>query len=137
MLLNFRTCLLALILAFEFGSLAAQDGLNGQFKRRLYDADQLFDDGNYLRAFAIYDSLWDMRPNDVYLQFKTGASLVFKQNHRDEAFDILKDLKNDPDFPEATYYMARAKHFNYQFEEAINLYNEYLEFSKASGLQRI
>lgn len=137
MLLNFRTCLLAIVLVFELGSLAAQDNLGGQFKKRLYDADQLFDDGNYLRAFSIYDSLWDLRPNDVYLQYKTGASLVFKQNHRDEAFDILKDLKNDPDFPESTYYMARAKHFNYQFEEAINLYNEYLEVSKASGLQRI
>lgn len=90
-----------------------------------------------MRALAIYDSLWDFQSNSAYLQFKTGACYAFKSNGREKAFDILKSLRGDASYPEALFYMARAKHFMYEFEEAIDLYNEYLETHKISGGQRI
>ncbi|MEZ4722312.1 MAG: hypothetical protein R2813_10615 [Flavobacteriales bacterium] len=114
----------------------AQD-MSADFKRQLFNADILFEEGQYLRALAIYDSLWDRRPNDIYLQYKTGACYVFKQSGREKAIDLLKDLKGNSNFPKATFYMARAKHFLYQFEEAITLYNDYLDNNKVSGSDRI
>lgn len=115
----------------------SQDNLSGTFKRRLYDANILFDEGNYLRALAVYDSLWTEQPNDAFLQYRVGICHVFKSDGRERAYDLLKDLKDDPAFRDARFYMARAKHFDYHFQEAIDLYNEYLEQSKASGTQRI
>ncbi|GAB5540102.1 MAG: hypothetical protein Salg2KO_22050 [Salibacteraceae bacterium] len=115
----------------------SQEALSGPLKKRLYQADQLFELEEYIRAYHIYDSLWDLRPNDVYLQYKTGASSVYRATGRDEAYDILKDLRGSKVFPRATFYMARAKHFKYQFDEAIRLYNEYLQQSGASGAERI
>jgi Tol biopolymer transport system component len=136
MLPNVRSILCAVILVFSANLLFAQD-ISGPFKKRLYDADILFEEGSYLRALAVYDSLWDVRSGDVYLQYKTGASMVFQSTGREKAYDILKDLRGSTDYPDATFYMARAKHFLYQFNDAINLYNEYLEKSKVSGLRRI
>lgn len=138
MLLLLRTLVLSLV--FVCGNIVsthAQSELSNASKKRLYDADILFEEGNFLRALVIYDSLWDIQPNSAYLQFKTGACHVYKSNGREKAYDILKDLRGDTDYPEATFYMARAKHFMYEFDDAIRLYNEYLETFKISGGQRI
>tara|TARA_B110000046_G_C12993378_1_gene398869 strand:+ start:68 stop:1978 length:1911 start_codon:yes stop_codon:yes gene_type:complete len=115
----------------------SQNALTGPAIARLYVADMLFEQGEYLRAYDIYDSLWDMRPNDSYLQYKTGASCLFRSNGREEAYDILKEMKGNSDYPRVTFYMARSKHFLYKFQEAIDMYNSYLETTKASGNERI
>ena len=52
--------------------------MSAAFKKTLYSADELYNDGNYLRALVIYDSLWDKRPNDIYLQYKTGICHIIK-----------------------------------------------------------
>ena len=137
MLLNLRSIVCTgFVMMFTLSSMS-QENLNGPLKNRLYDADMLFEQGEYLRAHAIYDSLWDMRPNDSYLQYKTGASCVFRSNGREEAYDILKEMRGSTDFPKVTFYMARAKHFDFKFKEAIELYENYLEETKASGRDRI
>jgi len=136
MLLNLRSIFCASFVLISC-AIVAQDNVTGPAKKRLYDADMLFEQGEYLRALSIYDSLWDAKPNETYLQYKTGACYVFKSNGREQAYDILKDLKGSSDFPRATFYMARSKHFDYRFQEAINLYNDYLSNSKASGAERI
>lgn len=125
------------LLLFFTAPVQAQNDNEGNFKRRLYNADQLFEQGDYLRALSVYDSLWDGSPNDQYLQYKAGACYVFKSTGRKKAFDILKELKGNSAYPDVTFYMARAKHFDYEFEEAIRLYEEYLVTSKASGGRRI
>lgn len=134
--INHWISLCVLLISLNGGAFG-QDNLSPAFKKSLFTADILFEEGNYLRAFVIYDSLWDLRPTDQYLQFRTGACSVFKSTGRTKAFEILKELKDNKAFPEVLFYMARAKHFEYQFEEAIKLYDEYLVTTKASGTQRI
>ncbi len=133
--LRFLLCIGLMAGFAHFGH--SQDALPVPLKKSFFEADQLFELGEYIRAYNIYDSLWDIRSNDVYLQYKTGASCVFRATGRDEAYDILKDLRGSKDFPKATFYMARALHFKYQFEDAIRMYNEYLTTTGASGADRI
>ena len=111
--------------------------MSAAFKRSLYDADELFNDGSYLRALAMYDSLWDLRPNDVYLQYKTGVCMVYKSTGRDQAYDILKGIVGEEGYDDVVFYLARAMHFNYQFEDAIDLYNEYMQTQRPSESRRI
>ena len=115
----------------------AQDNMSAAFKRSLYDADKLFEDENYLRALAVYDSLWDLRPNDIYLQYKTGICYIYKSTGRDKAYDILKEIVGVEGHKDVMFYLARSKHLNYQFEDAIDLYNEYMQKERPSGNQRI
>lgn len=132
-----RNLLITLMLILFIDVSFAQDNLSAAFKRRLYDADQLFDDGNYLRALAIYDSLWDLRPNDTYLHYKVGVCHTFKSDGRDRAYELLKDLVNEDGYDKVLFYMGRAKHLNYAFEEGIQLYNRYLEEKRPTGTDRI
>ena len=129
--------LLSLLAISSFAQEGEGSDASGSFKRSLYEADLLFNDGSYLRALEVYDSLWDIRPNQIYLQYMTGVCHIYKSDGREKAFDILKELKGEPGFDEVTFYMARAKHLNYNFQEAIDLYNEFLEVDKPSGSRRI
>lgn len=115
----------------------AQPELEGAAKRRVKDADALYKDGNQLRALAIYDSLWNLNPNDKYLQYMTGVCNVYKSTGREEAYDILVNLEGNSDYPEVTFWLGRAKHLNYNFKEGIDLYNKYLEEDRPTGTQRI
>jgi hypothetical protein len=137
MLLNLRSIVCTGFVIYMSLTSISQNALSGPAKARLYDADMLFEQGEYLRAHEIYDSLWDMRPNDSYLKYKTGASSVFRSNGREEAYDILKEMRGNKGFPRVVFYMAKSKHFLYKFQEAIDLYNSYLETTKASGTERI
>ena len=84
----------------------AQDNMSAVFKRSLYDADKLFEDENYLRALAVYDSLWDLRPNDIYLQYKTGICYIYKSTGRDKAYDILKEIVGVEGYKDVMFYLA-------------------------------
>lgn len=136
--MNFKpiSTLLLLCLMFSLQSLA-QKSLSGNAKRALEEADILYNDDNYLRALAIYDSLLAHYPSDEYLTYQTGRSLIHKSTGRAEAFNVLKTLQGNPDFPEIEFYMARAKHLDYEFEDAIALYESYLENGKPTGTMRI
>ncbi len=114
-----------------------QEANSNAFKKSLYNADILFEDGQYLRALALYDSLGDIDPESNLIQYKIGICNVHKSNGRDKAYDILKDVSASSGFPDVKFWMARAKHLNYFFEDAIQLYNEYLETNHARGANRI
>jgi len=130
--------LLLTVLFLALGNLSiAQDSPSGPFKKSLFDADALFDDNSQLRALVMYDSLWNLRPNDTYLQYRTGVCYTFSATGREQAFDILKDLKGQEGYEDVTFWMARAQHLDYNFEKAIDLYNEYLEMGKPNGTMRI
>ncbi|MEX2595862.1 MAG: hypothetical protein WEC59_02950 [Salibacteraceae bacterium] len=130
---------LILITAFSIiaGSASAQDNLSAAFKKSIYNADKLFDEGRYLKARVIYDSLWNMRPNDVYLHYKVAACLVYKSDSREKAYELLKEIEGEEGYDDIIFYMARAKHYNYEFEEAIKLYNQYVDIHRPSGTRRI
>jgi hypothetical protein len=130
--------LLTTVLLILFTTVAfSQDNMSAAFKRSLFDADQLFEDENYLRALAIYDSLWDQRSDDVYLQYRVGVCHVFKSDGRERAFELLSEIQNEEGYDDVLFFMARAKHFNYEFEEAIQLFNRYIETARPSGSDRI
>jgi len=127
------SAVLVLIASFSF----AQENMSAAFKKSLYNADELYNDGNYLRALVIYDSLWDKRPNDIYLQYKTGICHIYQATGREKAYDILKSLVGEQGYDDVMFYLARAKHLNYQFEDAIDLYNDYLTSYRPTGTRRI
>ena len=89
--MNFKPFSTLLLLCLIFSLQAqAQKSLSGNAKRALEEADILYNDDNYLRALAIYDSLLAHYPSDEYLIYQTGRSLIHKSTGRAEAFNVLK-----------------------------------------------
>ena len=91
-------------------------------------ADKLFDSEQYLEATPLYLRLLSLQPRDLNYNYKYGTCLLFNSNRKQEALKYLNAAVNDPNAaPEAYYFLGKALHLNYQFNEAIKNYNFYLE----------
>ncbi len=93
-------------------------------------ADKLFDLEQYLEATSLYLRLLSLQPRDASYNYKYGTCLLFNSNNKQEAIKYLSFSVNDPaTSPDAYYFLGKALHLNYQFNEAIKQYNFYLEKS--------
>jgi tetratricopeptide (TPR) repeat protein len=71
-----------------------------------------------------------LQPRDVTYNYKYGTCLLYNSNNKQEAIRYLSFATNDPSIaPEAFYFLGKALHLNYQFNEAIKHYTTYLQKS--------
>lgn len=49
----------------------------------------------------------------------------------------MKEIVGVEGYEDVMFYLARSKHLNYQFEDAIDLYNDYMQSQRPSGSRRI
>ena len=93
-------------------------------------ADKLFDTEKYLEATPLYLRLIALQPKDVSYNYKYGTCLLYNSNNKQDAIRYLSYATNDPSVtPEAFYYLGKALHLNYQFNEAIKHYTTYMQKS--------
>jgi hypothetical protein len=92
-------------------------------------ADKFFDNEQYLDATPLYLRLLALQPKDVQYNYKYGTCLLYNSNYKSGAIKYLTyAVNNDPNIvPEAYYFLGKALHFNYQFNDAIKYYSLYNE----------
>ncbi len=92
-------------------------------------ADKLFDNEQYLEATSLYLRLLSLQPKDVSYNYRYGTCLLFNSDRKADAIKYLTfAVNNDPAIvPEAYYFLGKALHLNYQFNEAIKYYTKYNE----------
>jgi hypothetical protein len=89
-------------------------------------ADELFSEQKYAEAFPVYSQLVSLHPQSPIFNFKFGASAVYTGDGQTTSikhlsFAIKKGVKN----PLAHYFLGRAYHLNYEFEDAIDSYQDF------------
>ena len=93
-------------------------------------ADKLFEKKQYVEATKEYVHLLSLLPRDHNLNFKYGACLLYNSNQKNKAFRYLNYAILNPDIdPQAFYYLGKAFHLNFQFEEAKRNYQIYKDKS--------
>jgi epidermal growth factor receptor substrate 15 len=91
------------------------------------EADKLFENENYKEAHAIYVKLLAMDARSFEYNFRYGACVLLLSNNKSDAFKHLKYAITSPTInAESYYYLGKAYHLNYQFQEAIKHYKLYL-----------
>lgn len=89
-------------------------------------ADQLFNTGKYVDATPLYMRLLSLQPRDYGYNYHYGACLLFNSNKKQEALKYLNYANQDPSTqPDIFYFLGKALHLNYQFNEAIYNYSAY------------
>lgn len=129
-------CLLLVVILYSF---AQKKGSGIKYtkdeKMELARAEFLFDERNYALALPIYLKLGKSHPEDIYVTYKTGICYLYKSDEREKALDFLqKAYDNEPNFENILFYMGKAYAARYQFEEAKDYYNRFLN-SKPSAEQ--
>jgi tetratricopeptide (TPR) repeat protein len=91
-------------------------------------AELLYEEGNYLLALPHYRKLEEKFPAEEVLRLRLGSCLTYKSDETKEALEYLSGL--DPKKMRKTeygFFLARAYHLNYKFDESLLELDNYLK----------
>lgn len=95
-------------------------------------ARKLFTQKDYVNALPVYRELLNSYPKEPEYLYSTAVCLINLNGDMDEAIRLLKPVSVTDYSSLAIYYLGRALHLNYSFEDAIKAYSKYLLISKGS-----
>ena len=89
-------------------------------------ADKLFEDEKYIEATPYYLRLLAIQPRDHNFNYHYGACLLYNAGKSQDVFKYLNYAVTNVNVEaEANYFLGRAFHLNYQFNDAIKYYKIY------------
>jgi hypothetical protein len=94
------------------------------------EATQLFESGHYSEALPIYKRLVTLFPKDPRYQYYYGICLVQTNNDLIKAIDYLK-VASEKSVPRDVYFfLGKAYHYQYRFDEALDAYLKFQQFGE-------
>lgn len=89
-------------------------------------AEALYQEARYAEAMPLYSQLVSLYPADRTLNQRFGTTLLFVGEDKEKAIGHLKYATEDPGIDAAAWYwLGRAYHLNYRFQEALTAYQRY------------
>lgn len=92
-------------------------------------ADQLFVEENYAQAYKLYSQLVANYPKDPVYNYKLGVCMIYAEPDKKKSLAYLKfavaHQQGNKELKDAQFYLGKAYHINYLFDEAVKQYNEY------------
>jgi outer membrane protein OmpA-like peptidoglycan-associated protein len=119
---------------------ALAGGGNGDARKKFEKAEQLFGNENYEAALPLYLSLDSANKDNANLAFRIGMCYLNSATGKDQSVKWLEKAsaqasgkykgtalkeKNAP--LSSYYYLGKAYHFNYQFDQAITTFEKFRE----------
>ncbi|MBK7182040.1 MAG: hypothetical protein IPH89_03410 [Bacteroidetes bacterium] len=96
-------------------------------RKKIESAELFYSEQNYLRALPLYAEVYNVHQSELYLKYRTGICYLYKSDEKDKAITLLKELEQaNPKTTDINFYLGRAYHLNYKFDEAIATFNKYL-----------
>lgn len=83
------------------------------------EAYDFLNNGEFTKAYDAFDKLHARYPKELDYQFKLGICCLSYPEKKERAIEIFTDMKTKYKTKEADYYLARAYHSNYKFDEAL------------------
>jgi hypothetical protein len=116
--------LLLVLICFISATIVAQN------KDIQAEAAYYFEQKDYKKAYELYDKLYTQVPKNFEYKFRLGYSSLYYPEKKARAIEIFEDIKRTDKSPDADYYLAKAYHINYRFDEAIAAFENFI---KAKG----
>jgi epidermal growth factor receptor substrate 15 len=89
-------------------------------------AEKLYKAEDYVQATKVYTQLLAIQPRDYFYNFRYGTCLLYNSQKKSAAIKHLDYAsKAETIDPEVFYYLGKAYHLNYQFNDAIKNFNIY------------
>ena len=90
-------------------------------------ANKLFEDESFTEAYKLYAQLVANFPKDPEYNYRLGVCMIYSEADKKKCLPYLKQAASGgEDSPEDVYfYLGKAYHINYLFDDAIKCYNEF------------
>lgn len=106
-----------------------------QTKEEKEEAAMYFDEKNYKKAYELYDVLYTKAPKNLEFKFRLGYSSLFYPEKKARAIEVFEDIKRVDKSADVDYYLAKAYHINYKFDQAIESYNAFITLKESQKLK--
>jgi tetratricopeptide (TPR) repeat protein len=122
-----------LMLMISYSYLNAQDNKNTELK---VDARRYFSEKNFAEALPIYRQLLNEFPKEPEYLYCTGVCLVQLNGDMEEAIRLLRPVTGTEYSNLSWYYLGRAFHLHYAFDDAIKAYSRFVQKGKAAEIKQ-
>lgn len=126
--------LLYLAIPIFHGSLLAQDSPKLSMQN---EALNDFSEKNYVGALPLFEELLKSNPLNPEYQYYTGVCLVMLNSNLQESVKLLRSASNANYNPLAWYYLGRALHLQYFFDDAIKAYSNLILKGKTTEIKSL
>ncbi len=90
------------------------------------DANTKFDDEDYAAAMPLYSQLLANDRNNPNYNYRYGVCVLYASSEKEKGLEYLqKASKSAGVDADVWFYLGKAYHLNYQFEQAITCYNKF------------
>ena len=90
------------------------------------EADKLYEDDEFTKAYKLYAQLVSNYPKDPEYNFRLGVCMIYSEPDKKKCLPylIFANSRAEEVSKEVKFYLGKAYHINYRFDEAIKFYNE-------------
>jgi hypothetical protein len=121
---------------FSQGEMKTRNWRNSQVDS-LGVAEAMFEEQNFITAASIFDKIQQEHPGEFYLRYKTGICGLFRSDMHEKAMNFLAEVySKNPNAEDIEYYLAKAYHYNYKFDDALLMLNNYMKRKNLSVPQK-
>lgn len=100
---------------------------NVKISRLAEDAEIFMEDEDWDKAYENYDKILKIDNSIPFFKFRKGVCALRIADKKEETIQLFQEvLKESPEDKIVLYFLGRAFHHNYQFNEAIKYFDEYL-----------
>ncbi len=103
------------------------------------EAEKLFEEDEFTKAYKLYSQLVSNYPKDPEYNFKLGVCMIYSEPDKKKCLPYLNFANSKPDEApkEVKFYLGKAYHVNYLFDEAIKYYNEYKQVGSSAKQKKL
>ncbi len=132
----FKLVFILIVFCFSCYEGMAQYANENDLKKQ---ALKYFEDEDYANAYKAYSTLVSSYPKDPNYNYHLGVCMLYNEKDKKKCFPFLElaNRKIEECDKEAKYYLAKANHINYRFDEAIRLYVQYKDIASSSMIKKL
>ncbi len=129
--------LLMLLLGLNLSSAIAQNSFASEEELKT-QAAKLFDEDQFEEAYPLYSQLVSLYQKDVNYNFRLGVCMLYASDDKEKPIAFLEFAAKSPEAEkEVQFYLARAYHLNYRFDEAIKKYTDYKKVASTAKAEKL
>jgi hypothetical protein len=130
--------LLLFVFCFQVAELKSQNdfGSEQEFKK---EAGKLFEDEEFVKAYPLYTQLVSLYKKDPDYNYRLGVCMLYSVEDKEKAIPYLEFALRSPSEieKEAYFYLAKAYHLNYRFDDAVRQYRNYKKVASGAKAERL
>lgn len=106
-------------------------GANAQKTRDLReDAYYQLENKEYSKAYYLFDQLYNKDPKNLDYKYRLAFCCLNYPEKKARAIELFEELKTTGQLKDVDFYLGKAYHLNYRFDEAISYTQKYLDEHK-------